>query len=143
MVGSSPHHPCSVWFVFFTLGPCLSAPPPPETLLPDWTHPPLRTGPWLTCLDMVYGSVVTVPLQNKDCSGLSGPLPPAAWGVGRAAGGLSHAILGSPVHNLFCGLGVHSGNPHPCVVYHGSSRGPHLPGVQCGPRVDFIPKKIY
>lgn len=36
---------------------------------------------------MVYGSVVIVPLQNKDCSGLPGPLPPAAWGVGRAAGG--------------------------------------------------------
>lgn len=45
MVGSSPHHPCSVWFVFFTLGPCLSAPPQPEALLPAWNRPPLKDWP--------------------------------------------------------------------------------------------------
>lgn len=79
---------------------------------------------------MVYGSVVIVPLQNKDCSGLPGPLPPAAWGVGWAAGGaVPHQYLLTSTHLVFCGLRVHSGNPHPCVVYHVSIRGSHLPGI--------------
>lgn len=87
-VGSSPQHPCSVWFVFF-LGPCLSAhlPLPDLRRCPCLDLPtPKGLAPGSPGLDVVYGSVVTVPLQNKDCSGLPGPLPPAAWELGRAGG---------------------------------------------------------
>lgn len=77
--------PCSVWFVSF-LGPCLSAhlvPHPPEALPPARTCPLLKGWPLVLtwCMDLW-----SFPLQNKDCSGLPGPLPPAAClGVGRAS----------------------------------------------------------
>lgn len=83
-------HPCPVGFVIF-LGPCLSthlAPHPPEALPPDRTCPtPERLAPLVLTW---YVDLWSFPLQNKDCSGLPGPLPPAAClGVGRAARRLS------------------------------------------------------
>lgn len=125
-MGSSPQHPCPVWFVFF-LDPCLSA----HLSLPNLRRCPcldLPTpeglGPGSPGLDMVYGSVVIVPLQNKDCSGLPGPLPPAAWGVGRAVGGAAPTVVLSLVHRLVCcGLRAHSGNPRLCIVHRGGTRG--------------------
>lgn len=106
---------CLVCLFYFR--PRLSAPPPPETLLPAWNHPPLKDWPLAHLSDTVYGSVVTVPLQNKDCSGQPGPLPPAAWGVGRAAGG------GPAPSRLTRALRTwaHSGNPHPVSCTTGVS----------------------
>lgn len=86
-LGAAPSTPALCGLSFF-LGPCLSA----HLSLPDLRccpcldlPTPEGLAPGSPSLDMVYGSVVIVPLQNKDCSGLPGPLPPAAWGVGRAA----------------------------------------------------------
>ena len=96
--GEQPPAPLLCVVCLFFLGPCLSAHLP----LPDLRRCPcldLPTPKGLALgspgLDVVYGSVVTVPLQNKDCSGLPGPLPPAAWGLGRAGGwGLGGTGLG-------------------------------------------------
>lgn len=68
-MGSSPQHPCPVWFVFF-LDPCLSA----HLSLPNLRRCPcldLPTpeglGPGSPGLDMVYGSVVIVPPTSACC----------------------------------------------------------------------------
>lgn len=148
--GEQPPAPllCVVCLFFRPLPVCPSAPPQPEALpLLDLPTPKgLALGS--PGLDVVYGSVVTVPLQNKDCSGLPGPLPPAAWGLGRAGGGertAPHYFWPAAHRPVFCGLRALRRPTPVCsapLQYYGSR--PPLPRAQCGSRVDvFITKNIY
>lgn len=116
--GSSPQHPCSVWFLF--LGPCLSAHLP----LPDLRRCPcldlptpkgLAPGSHLVlmwCMDLWSLSLCRI----KIAPGLPWPLPPAAWGLGTAeVGKLPHTILAG-VHTDLCSVDSElSQETHTCV----------------------------
>lgn len=135
--GEQPPAPLLCVVCLFFLGPCLSAhlPLPDLRRCPCLDLPtPKGLAPGSPGLDVVYGSVVTVPLQNKDCSGLPGPLPPAAWGLGRAGGwgeDCPTPFLAGP-HTDLCSVdSALSGNPHLCVVPHGSIMGHAHPFQEC------------
>ena len=126
-VGSSPQHPCSVWFVFF-LGPCLSAhlPLPDLRRCPSWTCPPLKDWPWahlvlMWCMDLWSLSLCRIKIAQAClalCLQLLGDWEGLAVGKGPP-----HTIFGGPAHRpVFCGLEL-SGDPHLCVVPHGSITG--------------------
>ena len=149
-VGSSPQHPCSVWFVFF-LGPCLSAhlPLPDLRRCPSWTCPPLKDWPWahlvlMWCMDLWSLSLCRIKIAQAClalCLQLLGDWEGLAVGKGPP-----QTIFGGPATQT-CVLWTRAlRRPTPvCSAprqYYRSH--PPLPRAQCGSRVDvFVTKNIY